>query len=479
MPGTYSRTIISSLCSAALPVERDNVAIAQHLILSLNRYGRGHKHISRLFSWATKGGFAIIDSGLTSGSNFLMSILLARWMSAEQYGSYALAFSLFLLILLLYQALVLEPMMVFGSSDYRDCMRSYIRKAACCFVGLGLIISTLLAIAAVAVRCLGFGTGLSGALSGLAFATPCIFYFWFMRRLFYLTLSPGPAASGALVYLVMVTGGVFLAHSQGMLSPFAAFFLMGVGALSTGLVLMVCAKANLPASDLGPSLRETITHHWRYGRWAFASCIASWIPGYIYFPVLSAFAGITAAGELRALMNLSAPISQAYAAMSMLLLPYATRAEISTNRRATMRMARLITGLFLAGALAYWALVIPLRDSILALLYARKYTTIAFLVPWLAIESLLLSIENGPAIMLRAMKTPASLFTAKICGTLVTAVFGIAFACVYGTKGALAAMILSNVTVIAASVFILKRRADTHSAPLLSDSLNVQPSPAE
>src|SRR5580692_6677487 len=39
--------------------------------------------------WIAKGGLAIADYGLISGSNFLLGVLLARWLSPEHYGAYA------------------------------------------------------------------------------------------------------------------------------------------------------------------------------------------------------------------------------------------------------------------------------------------------------------------------------------------------------------------------------------------------------
>src|SRR5579863_1711916 len=73
----------------------------------------------RAAPWASKSGFAVADQGFISGSNFVLSILLARWMGADQYGAYALAFSIFILLSLLYLSMVLEPMAVFGASTYR------------------------------------------------------------------------------------------------------------------------------------------------------------------------------------------------------------------------------------------------------------------------------------------------------------------------------------------------------------------------
>ena len=46
--------------------------------------------LAKFLRWMTKGGLAILDNGLISGSNFLLGILLARWLAPEEYGAYAL-----------------------------------------------------------------------------------------------------------------------------------------------------------------------------------------------------------------------------------------------------------------------------------------------------------------------------------------------------------------------------------------------------
>ena len=65
--------------------------------------GRSEAGCSGKFArWVTKGGLAIVDQGLISGSNFLIGILLARWLMPEAYGAFALAFSVFLLLSYVY-----------------------------------------------------------------------------------------------------------------------------------------------------------------------------------------------------------------------------------------------------------------------------------------------------------------------------------------------------------------------------------------
>jgi len=89
--------------------------------------------------WVTKGGLAIVDQGLISGSNFLIGILLARWLMPEQYGAFALAFSVFLLLSYVYQSFLAEPQAVFSGSAYSGSLRGYLKT----LLGIHLILTCL------------------------------------------------------------------------------------------------------------------------------------------------------------------------------------------------------------------------------------------------------------------------------------------------------------------------------------------------
>jgi len=105
--------------------------------------------LAKLVRWMTKCGLAVLDNGLISGSNFLLGILLARWLAPEEYGAYALSFSLFILVGFLYQALLLEPLSVFAGSTYRDNLRGYLKKALTIHWAISLPTGVLIALGAL------------------------------------------------------------------------------------------------------------------------------------------------------------------------------------------------------------------------------------------------------------------------------------------------------------------------------------------
>jgi O-antigen/teichoic acid export membrane protein len=66
--------------------------------------------VSQLKTWAKKGSLAVLDQALFSGANFLVNILLARWLPPEEYGAFAVALSIYYLLLGFHTAVITEPM---------------------------------------------------------------------------------------------------------------------------------------------------------------------------------------------------------------------------------------------------------------------------------------------------------------------------------------------------------------------------------
>src|SRR5258708_1124631 len=346
-----------------------------------DEHGEPGSRSGKFARWITKGGLAIVDQGLISGSNFLIGILLARWLMPEAYGAFALAFSVFLLLSYVYQSFLAEPQAVFSGSAYSGSLRGYLKT----LLGIHLILTgfgvVLLGGAAAIAAVLGKGNGLPGALAGVAIASPCILFFWLMRRSFYMNMAPGPAAVGPFLYFVVVTEGLFFPSNRSLISPFSAYLLMAIGALGTGFYLLSQINKVLPPDTATPPTKREAWHkHWEYGRWALAVSVVTWIPYYMYYPLVSAFGGMAQAGQLRALMNLSLPMEQSYTALSILFLPYAARVCREKGLSSAGPLVRRITMLFVAGAGGYLARVNPFKGPEVHLLYRREHIGVAHLL---------------------------------------------------------------------------------------------------
>jgi len=399
-----------------------------------------------------------MDYGLISGSNFISAVMLARWMSPESYGGYAIGFSIYVLFLLLFQSIVLEPMSVFGCSTYSHCRRGYVQTVKWLCIYASLPVAGLLALGGVLAYSLRAGGGLVGGLLGLAVATPSLFYFWLTRRVFYLDFSPGNAAWGAIFYVAIAIGGLYVAKSYGFVSPFVAFALMGVASTATDVALASKLNRSLPPNGERPTNREVLRRHWEYGRWAICSALGSWSGTNIYYPLLSSFVGLAQAGEMKALINLTAPLSQTMASVSMLALPYAAR----KGREHATQLSRKLTFIFVGMGAAYWAIVLPFQSQVFKLLYKGAYATVAAFVPLYALMSILNSALNGPIVMLRGLNFPKSVFAARVGGAVASMAIGIPATCAYGLYGATVGVILASlITSLIGEVLLRSRLAAT------------------
>jgi O-antigen/teichoic acid export membrane protein len=414
---------------------------------------------SKLLRWLNRGSLAILDQGLISGSNFLVSILLARWLAPDSYGAYAVAFGILVLLTLVYSALILEPMSVYGGAAYRKSLLGYVKSLLKMHAAVSLGFALVVGAGALLLSYSGRDAGLAGALFGVALASPCVLLLWVLRRALYLKMHSGRAATGALLYCLLMVAGLWAFNAKALLSPLNALLLMGAAALVASIPLMAFLRGDLGQDSVSsPSLSEAWQRHWQYGRWALASSFVAWIPAYIFLPLLTAFAGMARSGDLKALTNFVAPLDQTLAALSLLFLPHAARVRAERSHEDVRVLTRNLLTLSIAGSAFYWLLVVNLKAPIFALLYSGKYAEVSYLLPAVALGSILWSAAYGPAIALRAMESPKSVFTAYLVTTVVCLTVGIPATRYFGLKGAIWSGNLADFASLSVILVILYRK---------------------
>lgn len=162
----------------------------------------------RWLRWGHRAFFAILDQGLFAGANFAVNILLARWISPESYGAFAIVYSIFLLLGALHTAMLTTPLLVFGPGEYSNAFGSYLRLLLIMHMGLTLAMSVILAGAAAVLSSVG-SAAVAEALLGLALATPFILLIWLLRAACYARFRPQWAAAAGALYLLVFSTGLY------------------------------------------------------------------------------------------------------------------------------------------------------------------------------------------------------------------------------------------------------------------------------
>jgi len=233
---------------------------------------------------------------------------------------------------------------------------------------------------------------------------------------------------------------------------------MGFGALVSSTVILIRLKPILKLRTSRKGWGKVGDQHWEYGRWILVSFGLSSISGSIYYPLVSSFSGLVAVGELKALLNFSLPVAQVLSALSVFFLPYASRVYQENGIADLRGLSWKLTGFFGAAAIAYWTFLILLSKPVLRSLYGDHYTELTPLIPWLAVGSLPWNLAAVPAIALRAVRSPISIFRVYCASTLVAVLAGVPATWAFGIRGALLAMILSNIAALVVGLILLSRK---------------------
>ena len=404
---------------------------------------------ARVRAFAGKAFLTVTDQALFSGANFAVNVLLARWLSTEGYGAYSLAYAVFLLALSAYMAVIIEPMVIFGAGRYDGALAPYL-KTLLRMHGAAIVPISLLLAAAGLVLARFFSAEAGRALLGVAAGGGMILLYWLVRRVFYVVADPKRSVLGSALYFVALTGSVVILKAAGLLSALSTLIGMGVASLVTSALLLTVFFHSTRTDSPGPSFREAVREHWRYGRWALASAALAWFPGQIYYAILPAWLGLGGAAALRVLTNFAMPVLQSISALSLLLLPALVRDQRKGGRAAMNRTIAFYLAVFSAGCLAYMLVLWIFRDQAFQIVYGGRYSeyrglpfALAALLPVSACFSTVLS--NA----LRAIERPDRVFQAYVGSAIVAAIVGIPLAMRFGVAGALAGLQISGAALVA------------------------------
>ena len=417
--------------------------------------GKRRRTVRSWLPWLAKVSLAVADQGVFAVSNFLLNVLLARWLAPADYGAFALAYSVFLFLLIVHNALVTAPMLVFGPGKYRERFAEYLGILLRGHFALMLSGSALLVVAALLLGNI-YSVVVERALLALAVAAPFILLLWLLRRAFYARLDPRWAAASGGVYLVILVAGTVVLRSARLLSPSTGFLSMGAASLITSVLLLARLRPTLKTDS--PTIRAVATDHWRYGKWVAAGAGPNWVTDNIYFMVLPAWVGLADAGALKALLNLAQPASQSISALGALLMPILVHDREVEGLGGMKRTMKWSLVLFVSGSAAYMTLLWGARFQIFHFLYGGKFSAYdSWLVLLVGLLPIAQSLPNVVGAALGALERPKLGFWSNIGSGICALLLGVPLAYWLGVRGALLGIAVSYTLMGVLTLFFFTR----------------------
>lgn len=361
-----------------------------------------------ILPWVKRGSLAILDQGFFSGANFLVNILLARWLSSEEYGAFAVAFSAFYLLAGFHTAVLTEPMMVFGAGKYREQFHKYLGILLYGHWGISAVIAFALGIAAFVFARYGSPT-MARALAGLAMASPFLLLIWLVRRACYVPMQPIWATVGSGVNLAVTLVGLFLLCRARLLSSFSGLVLLGMAAAIASFVLAVARLCPFAWGTPGnPMLAMVFADHWRYGRWVILESAVYSASAQLWLVLVPVVLGLAASGALAAIWNLYRPVSLFIQAIGLTLLPtFANWVHQGISDKELQRKMLGLAFVFASAVGFYGFLLTVTAQPLLHWLYSSKYDQHWLLVPLFGVATIAAILVQIFIIAMKAQKAVA------------------------------------------------------------------------
>ena len=385
-----------------------------------------------------------MDQALFAGTSFILNILLARWLTPAQYGSFVLSFSVFLLLGIVHTSLITEPMLVLGSASYGSCFKQYFQILKRFHWRLASAIALILLVSALVVL-LNDGAELAGAFLGLGFSAPAILFLWLSRRIFYIILSPRYSVQGGLAYGVGSIAIVYFFYRWSILVPFSAYLAIGFASLAVAAAFHAMLLSTPHEPDRISQI-QVFSDHWRYGRWALPASLLAWIPGNAIYFLLSAWGKLEDGAAFRAVMNLQMPVLQINIALGFLLIPYFSKLAQSRELLLLTRKTGIVAILLSALAGLYGLLLLLINSQIFYVLYNGKFAAAAHLVPALSLFLIFAALSAVYGTALRAMQETKKVFSVTILTAGISLAAGFGLVPAMGVRGAVLTIIISSLS---------------------------------
>lgn len=409
----------------------------------------------RLKVWGTRSIFCLSDQALTSGSSFVLNVILARWLTREAYGVFALCFAALLFLSGFHNVLLIEPMTVIGPSSYPQRFAEYFSAQLRLHIVLtGLLSGAILVFGGVLIVRNLHGS-LAGVVSAAGISLPFILLLLLARRMCYTLQNPLLATQASVPYFILVLGGAFGLHQIGCLNGATAFLWIACVSLIASLYILsrvgvspgsISERASIP---IGLTLKE----NWGYGRWLTLTTALSWVTVQVQAFLAAGFLGLGAAGTLRAMQLPSLAMTQVITAIMFIVLPSLSTDLGNGNLIRLRKKAAIAAGFLVTLAALFDFFLYLFSRSLERWMFGGKYAAFAWLIPTLGLVPVFTALSGSFSLTLRVFRKSQFELLAYLLSSATA--LGLSFALIprWGLTGA-AAGIICSVAVLAVAVIV-------------------------
>ncbi len=370
------------------------------------------------------------DQGVSSLSNIVVAIIVARSVSATEFGAFGVAMVVYQLSLGLTRAAVTDPLLSQHSHESRDQRARHVPR----MVGSVLTLALGLSVAVLAVGVLLNGPA-GQALVALGWVLPLVLVQDLGRYIFVID-RPQSALVIDIAWLAGIAVALPLAPADAGVGWYVAAWGLsgGVGGLIAASIERPSPRRIRPVAWLAAE-REASSRY--VGEW-----MSSQLAGNLTTLAVGPIAGLPALGAVRAAQVLYGPLNTLHAGIYLAIVPDGARVREDRGRLRRLMLAS--TSLIVGAAVLWMVACVVMPDSLGESLFGASWAQGRDLVVPMGLAMIVSSAATGGFAGIRALGDPRASLRARLAtmpGELAAPVGGVAIG---GASGYVYGLLISR-----------------------------------
>jgi O-antigen/teichoic acid export membrane protein len=402
----------------------------------------------------------VAEQALFSGTNFIVTALMVRWMPLEDFGAYSFAFSIYLLACAVIEAFLAEPITIVGSAKYAANTDGYTGVTLQLFCIMAGSISFMLLMSCLAVD----RPVMAKAMLGLALGAPFMLLRSVTQQLCYARGINGLFALAGAGYAVLAPLTIAALHFTDNLNSQSCFLALGVATAGPCLAVILWRLYPPRARVNGwPIFWSVVRDHLNYGRWASLSQFIHWLGGNFFVTMGPILIGLDATAGVRAMSNLCMPVFMAQGAVLWSFAPGLSRHFHAGDSHSYWRLFHLLCLCLVSLIFVYLSLVLPFGAETIHVVYHGAFDDVATfpIVALVAVGPPLSAVNGLIELHLRLTGRIRFILVSKVFWLAATICAGTLSCYAFGFLGAFIGSAFSIATLLVCNVwFAFYSRAD-------------------
>lgn len=430
---------------------------------------------------AAKGTVSVIDQAVVSGNTFITNLICVRLFTKEEFGIFAILFTIYLFLNQLQSAIVTTPLSVLSKGKGPREQRRYLSSTFLHQITLSGLICCLIVLAATFMEGLGYAESpfLPG-LYALAFATVPLQVLEYLRRVLFAKFATVNAlrldAFFTAVNLILLMG-VVIGQKGGVLgpsvlNPTVVFGCMGLAAMAAIAVGFRNAVHDMELA--GVRWSDSLRENWSFGKWVLGSQFGSVALIQANVWVIAAIGGTAAAAVVEGTRILVAPLQVLMFGAGNLLLPFVADRYATEGENGVTKLLRTNFLLWVVPFGVYVAIIGLAPETWIRIILGEAYNGYGIvLLMWCGIY-LVLGAQQFPLLCLSGMRRPDVTLFGTLIGGAASFILVALVMHTYGINWALAGRLVGEVfltLVLTAFLFhLLKKKPSPSKGHLISST---------